>query len=271
MFSYCTKLVGGNGTSYDESHIDAKYARVDAPGTPGYLTLKVQPDDSSQQSGSADQDGDGVADNTNSDATSAHETTDDDNVAPSDKTETTDNANSEGDGVNSDENGNGGNNKNDGNNEAESNGGNGDVGNDNADSVRKSTGAPSGYAYSTVSAGDTIKIGAATYKVTGSKKVVYLKAPKSKKTVTMPATVKVNGKSAAVVGIAKNAFKGSKVKTVTAKSKRLTKQSVKGCFKASKVKTVKVKVGSKKLNAKYVKKYTKTFAKKNSGRKVVVK
>ena len=39
MFYGCTSLVGGNGTTYDQDHTDAEYARVDAPGTPGYLTL----------------------------------------------------------------------------------------------------------------------------------------------------------------------------------------------------------------------------------------
>lgn len=39
MFYDCPNLVGGNGTAYDESHIDKTYAVIDAPGTPGYLTL----------------------------------------------------------------------------------------------------------------------------------------------------------------------------------------------------------------------------------------
>ncbi|MBR4407052.1 MAG: DUF285 domain-containing protein [Clostridia bacterium] len=42
MFSACTKLVGGNGTSYATVGVtDASYARIDEPGTPGYLTLKT--------------------------------------------------------------------------------------------------------------------------------------------------------------------------------------------------------------------------------------
>ena len=40
MFSTCPALVGGAGTVYDENHTDAEYARIDAPGTPGYFTLK---------------------------------------------------------------------------------------------------------------------------------------------------------------------------------------------------------------------------------------
>ena len=39
-FNNCTKLVGGNGTTY--SILDASYARVDTAETPGYLTLKTQ-------------------------------------------------------------------------------------------------------------------------------------------------------------------------------------------------------------------------------------
>ena len=38
MFLGCTKLVGGNKTAYDASHVDADYARADAPGAPGYFT-----------------------------------------------------------------------------------------------------------------------------------------------------------------------------------------------------------------------------------------
>ena len=38
MFSGATSLVGGNGTVYDANHIDKEYARIDAPGTPGYFT-----------------------------------------------------------------------------------------------------------------------------------------------------------------------------------------------------------------------------------------
>jgi hypothetical protein rflaF_14162 len=41
MFLYCTKLRGGNGTTYSNSNpTDKTYARIDAPGTPGYFTLK---------------------------------------------------------------------------------------------------------------------------------------------------------------------------------------------------------------------------------------
>ncbi|MBO7441411.1 MAG: BspA family leucine-rich repeat surface protein [Bacteroidales bacterium] len=38
MFSRCTNLYGGNGTAYDEYHIDAEYAKIDINDTPGYFT-----------------------------------------------------------------------------------------------------------------------------------------------------------------------------------------------------------------------------------------
>ena len=43
MFSDDTQLVGGAGTTYDSSHINGEYARVDDPqnGNPGYFTLKT--------------------------------------------------------------------------------------------------------------------------------------------------------------------------------------------------------------------------------------
>ncbi len=39
MFSSCTKLVGGKGTTYDEDHVSKEYARIDGgESNPGYLT-----------------------------------------------------------------------------------------------------------------------------------------------------------------------------------------------------------------------------------------
>ncbi|MBQ8196205.1 MAG: BspA family leucine-rich repeat surface protein, partial [Oscillospiraceae bacterium] len=38
MFAYCDKLVGGNGTVYDEGIVGATYARTDKAGDSGYLT-----------------------------------------------------------------------------------------------------------------------------------------------------------------------------------------------------------------------------------------
>ena len=42
MFADCTSLVGGAGTSYDDEHKDATYARIDGgEDNPGYLTGKI--------------------------------------------------------------------------------------------------------------------------------------------------------------------------------------------------------------------------------------
>ncbi len=70
--------------------------------------------------------------------------------------------------------------------------------------------------------------------------------------------------------ISKKALKGTKVKTIVIKSKKLKKKSVKGSLKGSSVTKIKVKVGSKKTNKKYVRKYKPYFTKKNAGRKVKV-
>ena len=40
MFTSCTSLVGGNGTTYDSTKIDKTYARIDTASTPGYFTAK---------------------------------------------------------------------------------------------------------------------------------------------------------------------------------------------------------------------------------------
>ena len=41
MFMNCTSLVGGQGTTYDDSHIDKTYAHIDGgPSNPGYFTDK---------------------------------------------------------------------------------------------------------------------------------------------------------------------------------------------------------------------------------------
>ena len=41
MFAYCTSLVGGSGTKYDENHIDVAYAHPDeGDSNPGYFTKK---------------------------------------------------------------------------------------------------------------------------------------------------------------------------------------------------------------------------------------
>ena len=39
MFKYCNELVGGLGTAYDNTHVDASYAHIDGdPANPGYFT-----------------------------------------------------------------------------------------------------------------------------------------------------------------------------------------------------------------------------------------
>lgn len=76
---------------------------------------------------------------------------------------------------------------------------------------------------------------------------------------------------AKVKKINKGTFKDFKnVKTITIKTKKLKKASVKGSLKGSKITNIKVKVGSAKKNKKYVAKYKKYFAKKNSGRSVKI-
>ena len=43
MFNNCPNLVGGQGTEYDENHIDASYAHIDGgESNPGYLTKKTK-------------------------------------------------------------------------------------------------------------------------------------------------------------------------------------------------------------------------------------
>ena len=101
---------------------------------------------------------------------------------------------------------------------------------------------------------------------------VSLVRAKNAKNVTIPSKIRCNdGVTRAVTGIKAEAFKGSKAKTVTIKTRMLTKESVKNSLKASKVKTIKVKTGNKKLSKTFVKKYKKIFTKKNCGKKVKVK
>ena len=38
MFSGCSSIVGGQGTTFDSAHTDKEYARIDGNGGPGYLT-----------------------------------------------------------------------------------------------------------------------------------------------------------------------------------------------------------------------------------------
>ena len=140
--------------------------------------------------------------------------------------------------------------------------------------------------------GTTAAVSGGTVKVISGNTAEFTKA-QNKKSVTVPATAVISGKTYAVtqigakaftgkkirtvsVGaninkIAANAFKGSKATKMIVKTKLLKKAFVKKCLKGSKVKTVQVKVGSKKINKKFVKAYKKIFKKGNSGKKVKVK
>ena len=72
--------------------------------------------------------------------------------------------------------------------------------------------------------------------------------------------------------IENNAFKGSNVKKIVLKTMNLTKKNVKGSLKgAKKLKTIQVKIGRRKINQKFVKKYQKFFTPANAGKKVTVK
>lgn len=42
VFTGCTELVGGNGTTYNSANVYANYARIDSAGSPGYFTLGGQ-------------------------------------------------------------------------------------------------------------------------------------------------------------------------------------------------------------------------------------
>ena len=142
--------------------------------------------------------------------------------------------------------------------------------------------------------GGKYTVSGAVYKVSSAKsRTVILVKAKNAKSVSVPATVKISGKSCKVIQVAAKSLTGSKIRKVTvgknvkklekyafAKSKATTvvlqskflkKSTVKGCFKSSKVKTVQVKVGSKKVNKKAVKAYKKIFTKKNSGKSVKVR
>ena len=119
--------------------------------------------------------------------------------------------------------------------------------------------------------GTTHKVGAGTYVVKSAETVWLEKPAKNKTTFNVPATVKIEGAIFNVTGINTWAFTGTKVKTLTVKTKGLTKASVKGSLRGSKIRTVKVRAGRKKVNKQYVKKYKKVFTKKNCGKKVRVR
>ena len=167
-------------------------------------------------------------------------------------------------------------------------------------------GAPSdadGNADSSTSADTELKVdttftaGKFTYKVISSKQTpeVSLVKTTARGSVSIPGSVKYKSSTCVVTNIGAGAFKNmktvksvtvpasvttigakafagcKKLKTVTLKTKKLTAKSVKGFLSGSKVKTVKVKVGAKKDNKQFIKKYKKIFTKKNCGKKVKVR
>lgn len=143
--------------------------------------------------------------------------------------------------------------------------------------------------------GAETKVSAGTVTVTSKEKktVAFTAADKSKKSIVVPATVKISGdtfkvteikagafnrSAATTVTISKNmkkigkrAFAGSKVTKLVVKTKLLTKNSVKLSLKGSKVKTIKVRLATGKLSRKYVKNYKRIFKKENAGRKADVR
>lgn len=161
----------------------------------------------------------------------------------------------------------------------------------NAEKTENKTGEVKAGDTHKTSAGEEVKVDKAAA-ASENGKVTYTKAP-NQNTVTVPESMIIGGKvydvetiekgaftgkniRTIVIGkkvkkIKKYAFKGSKATKLIVKTKKLKKKSVKGSLKGSKIKTVQVKVGKKKTNKKYVKKYKKIFTKKNAGRKVKVK
>lgn len=145
----------------------------------------------------------------------------------------------------------------------------------------------------TIETAKEVTVKGATYEVSasGKKTVEYSGTDNKSKTVTVPATVKIDGKTYKVTAIAanafknhtkvtsvtigsnvtsigKNAFKGAKkCTTIVIKSDKLTKKALKSCLSGSSVKTVKLTGDAKKMYKKYVKYFTKA----NCGKKVTVK
>ena len=145
-----------------------------------------------------------------------------------------------------------------------------------------------------INVGDPVTYKSNKYKVLSVKgKTVAFTKAKNSKSVVVPASIKIDGAAYKVTQInasafkakkirnvtigknvkviKKNAFKGSKATKLILKTKLLKKTKVKGCLKSSKIKTVQVKVGSKKQNKTYIKKYKKIFTKANAGKKINVK
>ena len=107
-------------------------------------------------------------------------------------------------------------------------------------------------------------------KVTGGVAVKIIKTKAFKGCKAMTKCSPFASKKLKTIGA--SALSGAKkFKSVTLKTKKLTKKKVKGALKGSGVKTVKIKVGKAKANKTYAKKYKKFFTKANCGKKVKVK
>ena len=142
------------------------------------------------------------------------------------------------------------------------------------------------------SASASVTVSAGTVKVLSpqNKTAAFTKA-KNKKSISVPATVEIAGRTYKVTQINANAFTGTNIRTVTIgknvkvikknafkgskatklimKTKLLKKSKVKGSLNKSRINTIQIKVSSKKsVNKKYKKLYKKYFVKSNSGRKV---
>jgi len=122
--------------------------------------------------------------------------------------------------------------------------------------------------------GKVVKRDGSTYKITSDKKgkrtAMLVKAKNAQK-VVIPAYIKIGKKKYSVNKIKAKAFAKSKAQKVVVKTKKLTTAGVKGSMKGSKVRKIYVKVGNAKTNKAYVKKYTKIFRKKYTGKPVYVK
>ena len=148
---------------------------------------------------------------------------------------------------------------------------------------------------SSVKVGDKFSKKYGTVQVTSvkNKTVAFIKA-KNLKSVVVPATVTIKGKTYKVTRINAKAFTGKSIRTVTIgknvktirrnafakskatkmiiKTKLLKRLNVKGCLRDSKMKTAQVKVSSSKsVNNKYVKNYKRIFTKANAGKKISIK
>lgn len=123
-----------------------------------------------------------------------------------------------------------------------------------------------------------------TYTFTEKQAATVTKVTVNTKTVSAKAVNKAIKKAGATRGkvktivlgknvkkIKKGAFKNcKKAKTLIIKTKKLKKSTVKNSLKGSKIAKVQVKVGSKKANKQYIKKYKKIFTKKIVGKKVKI-